>query len=110
MYNSPDLLFIWLGLLSIGAAPALINYNLASDSLTHCIKISGAKILIYDSAEDCTYRITGVQQQLEDAGLRVIRLSDDVRDSVSAFPRERPSVSCFSKTKKPLPFALMYTR
>jgi acyl-CoA synthetase (AMP-forming)/AMP-acid ligase II len=26
--NSPDFLFAWLGLWAIGAAPALINYNL----------------------------------------------------------------------------------
>ncbi|PGH01073.1 hypothetical protein AJ79_08043 [Helicocarpus griseus UAMH5409] len=43
--NSSAFIFMWMGLWSIGATPAFINYNLAKASLTHCVKVSTARIL-----------------------------------------------------------------
>lgn len=46
--NSPQFVFLWLGLWSIGAVPAFINYNLSGDPLLHCIKASTARLVIVD--------------------------------------------------------------
>lgn len=47
--NSQSFVFVWLGLWSIGATPAFINYNLTGAPLEHCIKVSTARLLIVDS-------------------------------------------------------------
>ncbi|KAL8725110.1 MAG: hypothetical protein Q9166_007552 [cf. Caloplaca sp. 2 TL-2023] len=46
--NCPEYLFLWLGLWSIGAYPALINYNLTGAPLIHCLTISTARIVFID--------------------------------------------------------------
>lgn len=46
--NSPQFVFLWLGLWSIGAVPAFINYNLTGDPLLHSIKSSTTRIVFVD--------------------------------------------------------------
>jgi acyl-CoA synthetase (AMP-forming)/AMP-acid ligase II len=46
--NSSTFIFICLGLWSIGAIPAFINYNLSGKPLTHSIKSSTARLLVVD--------------------------------------------------------------
>lgn len=46
--NSPQFVFLWLGLWSIGAVPAFINYNLTGEPLLHSIKTSTSRILFVD--------------------------------------------------------------
>ncbi|KAJ5759018.1 hypothetical protein N7520_006174 [Penicillium odoratum] len=46
--NSSTFLFMVLGLWSIGAVPALINYNLTGKPLVHSLKVSSAKLVIVD--------------------------------------------------------------
>lgn len=48
MMNSSTFIFIWLGLWSIGAVPAFINYNLTGKPLTHSVRTSTARLLIVD--------------------------------------------------------------
>ena len=47
--NSPHFCFIWLGLWSIGAHPAFINYNLTEKPLLHCVRTSTARLLLVDN-------------------------------------------------------------
>lgn len=49
MDNKPQFIIIWLACLAIDALPAFINYNLVEEGLAHCVTVSKAKILIYDS-------------------------------------------------------------
>ena len=44
--NSPVFIFTWLGLWSIGARPAFINYNLTGRPLVHCIRTSTARLVL----------------------------------------------------------------
>lgn len=46
--NSPVFVFLWLGLWSLGATPAFINYNLTGDPLLHSVKTSTARVLFVD--------------------------------------------------------------
>lgn len=57
--NSANFIFIWLGLSSIGATPAFINYNLSGNPLTHCVKVSTARLLVAD--EEIRHKFTPEQ-------------------------------------------------
>ena len=46
--NSPVFVFLWLGIWSLGAIPAFINYNLTGDPLLHSVKTSTARVLFVD--------------------------------------------------------------
>ena len=46
--NSPTFIFLWLGIWSLGAIPAFINYNLSGNPLLHSVKTSTARILFVD--------------------------------------------------------------
>jgi acyl-coenzyme A synthetase/AMP-(fatty) acid ligase len=46
--NVPKTVFLMLGLWSIGAYPAFINYNLTDKPLLHCIRTSTARIVLVD--------------------------------------------------------------
>lgn len=47
--NCPQFVFLWLGLWSLGAIPAFINYNLTGKPLSHSVKVSSARIIFVDS-------------------------------------------------------------
>ncbi|KAI9269276.1 hypothetical protein BDA99DRAFT_504049 [Phascolomyces articulosus] len=46
--NHPTFYISWLAILKIGATPALINTNLAEDSLFHCINVANSKLFLFD--------------------------------------------------------------
>ncbi|EAW06452.1 putative long-chain fatty acid transporter [Aspergillus clavatus NRRL 1] len=46
--NSSNFIFLMMGLWSIGAVPAFINYNLTGKPLTHSVRTSTARLLIVD--------------------------------------------------------------
>lgn len=46
--NSANFVWIWMGLWSIGAKPAFINYNLVSTPLLHSIRTSTARLVLVD--------------------------------------------------------------
>ena len=46
--NGPTFLFLWMGLWSIGAYPAFINYNLTAEPLLHTIEKSTARVVFVD--------------------------------------------------------------
>lgn len=46
--NSEKFIFMWLGIWSIGAKPAFINYNLTGKALAHCIRVSSSKFAFID--------------------------------------------------------------
>lgn len=60
--NKPQFLFLWLGIWSLGAHPAFINYNLTGKSLLHSVRSSTSRLLFVD--EQVKY---GVSQELLDA-------------------------------------------
>lgn len=65
LHNRPEFLFAWLALWSLGCAPATVNYNLAGDALQHCLRLSGAKVVLVDDDPDCVQRIEDSRAVLE---------------------------------------------
>lgn len=94
--------------MAIGAAPALINYNLASDALVHCVSIAQSKIMLYDTSPDCVERIDGSRAKFDELGITVIPLDDKFEAQIDSQPKVRPE-SDWSRCEE-LPFSILYTR
>ena len=45
--NCPQYMPLWLGMSKIGVVAALVNFNLRDIALSHCIKVSNAKAVIF---------------------------------------------------------------
>ena len=110
MKNAPEFLFIWLGLMAIGCAPAMINWNLSADPLIHCIKISKTALLIVDQEQDCQDRIESEKQRIEgDLGVNIITLSEILKAEIARSPIARPEDTYRENVTAVSPCALFYT-
>lgn len=76
LQNSAEFMFAWLGLLAIGAAPAMVNYNLTGKALSYCIKVAGAKIILAD--EELFERIVG-NENVKALDIPVVLLTEALR-------------------------------
>lgn len=65
--NKPNFVWILLGLWSIGASPALINFNLTDASLLHCVSIAKSRFLIFD--EEVEAEVRTIKDQLTNASV-----------------------------------------
>ncbi len=63
MENRPEFIIAWLGLAKIGAVAALINSNLQSHTLAHCLKRANARHLILGS--ECADNYKSAKPYLE---------------------------------------------
>lgn len=111
MTNRPEFLFTHLGSWSIGSAPAWINYNLAGDSLVHCFKIAGAKVVIVDEDAECRKRIEDVRDRLEgELGMTIKVLDQGLKGEISRMEPKRPDDEMRKGAKGKFPIFLFYTR
>ena len=111
MMNRPEFMFTHLGSWSIGSAPAWINYNLAGDALVHCLKVSGAKVLVVDEDTDCRARIEAVRERLEnDLGIKILVLDNQLKGEISRTEPKRPGNELRAGVKPNFPLFLFYTR
>ena len=95
----------------VGAAPALLNNNLASDSLAHCVEVSRTKILLYDTDEGCSNRIRSSKSRLlRNLDLQFIVLDENLKMHISKSDSKRPSKSLHAVLGDKAPLALLYTR
>jgi acyl-CoA synthetase (AMP-forming)/AMP-acid ligase II len=111
LQNSPDFIFAWLGLWCIGAAPAMINYNLSGKALQHCLKISDAQILIVDDVADLRARIDDERGTLEsEFGMKIILLDEAQKAEIHAREPKRPEDLYRDGVQGNWPMSLFYTR
>ncbi|GAD91589.1 hypothetical protein PVAR5_0161 [Paecilomyces variotii No. 5] len=110
LQNSPEFLIVWLGLLSIGAAPAAINYNLSGDALVHCLKISGANILLVDEDGQCRKNIEASSGILEqELNLKLITLDSSIKAHIGKFPDTPADEQYRTNFPAMAPSILLYT-
>lgn len=86
--NSDTFILVWLGLWSIGAKPAFINYNLTGKSLSHCIKAAKSSICLVDPnvAKNITDQVRNELSQVN-----FVVFTPDVKAQVDATaPRRVP--------------------
>jgi acyl-CoA synthetase (AMP-forming)/AMP-acid ligase II len=109
--NSPDFIFAWLGLWAIGAAPAMINYNLAGNALMHCLKVPGSKLLIVDEDPALRARIEDVQGKIEgELGMKIRVLDSQTMTEIRGQKAERPEDAHREGVKGDWPMVMFFTR
>ena len=108
MRNTPDFMLAWMGLFSIGAAPAMINHHLTGKALLHCVGISTAKLMFVDGDDAMLERVNEVREQLEGDGMKIVVL-DDVRDRIYSSRAERPGDELRRDVNGSSPMAIFYT-
>jgi len=108
--NSPDFMFAWLGLWAIGAAPAMINYNLAGKALIHCLKVAGSKFLLADSDPALVARIEEARKEINrELGSPIYILDEKTKEDIAASKSERPG-DVFREVVQPnWPMCIFYT-
>ncbi|CAL4107968.1 unnamed protein product, partial [Meganyctiphanes norvegica] len=75
MENRPEYVATWLGCAKLGVVCALINFNLRSSTLLHCIEASGAKILI--CGKELSEAVAEVQNEASDIPVLVSGLGEN---------------------------------
>ncbi|ESZ96628.1 hypothetical protein SBOR_2995 [Sclerotinia borealis F-4128] len=110
LQNSPDFLFAWLGLWSIGAAPAMINHNLAGKALIHCIKVPKSKLILVDDDLELRGRIEAEQATLEgELGIKIVVMDSSTLSEIRSGKAERPEDVYREGVKGNSPLGLLYT-
>lgn len=111
LQNSADFLIAWLGLLSIGCAPATVNYNLVGDALVHCLKISGARLLLVDEDEECQARVEQCSAIIEnELGMERLTVNATLAQTLSRFPATVPEEGKLARDMAgEYPAILLYT-
>ncbi|KAL2837374.1 hypothetical protein BJX68DRAFT_273091 [Aspergillus pseudodeflectus] len=105
--NCPEFMIIWFACVSLGAAPALLNYNLEGKALLHCLEICETRLLILgDSVQG---GIAEVRGEIEGRGIKVEVLDAVLKELVSAMPSERIPDDARQGVQAKDPFALVYT-
>lgn len=88
----------------------MINFNLAGNALIHCVKISGAKVLLVDEEEKVRTRIESERQAIDELGIQAIVLSGELKSSIAANSAQRPDDSYRDGLEASFPAALIFTR
>lgn len=96
---------------NIGCAPALVNFNTSGNSLVHCLKISGAKIIVVDQDEKISVRIDEETQRIEnELHMKIVKLSEHLKQDIAAQNASRIDDSYRAGVQGDFPAALLYTR
>lgn len=110
LQNRPEFIIAWLGLWSIGCGPAAINYNITGDSLVHCLKISGAKLVLVDNDAECCERIEGSKHILEgQLGMDLVPVDSALSSTLATYPTSFPPKDLARDMKGEFPAILLYT-
>lgn len=110
LQNCAEFPIVWLGLWSIGCAPAMINYNLSGKTLLHCLKVSNARIILADEIPECANRINEELNSINDElKMEAITLTQALKTHVASFPAAIPDQSLRRGIKADFPACLFYT-
>ncbi|KAJ5173700.1 AMP-dependent synthetase/ligase [Penicillium coprophilum] len=110
LQNSSEYIVAWIALWGIGCAPAAINYNLTGDALLHCLKISGANILLVDEDAGCRARVEESQGAITtNLGMKLMTLDTSLKEHISAFPTALPPKELSKHIPGDFPAILLYT-
>jgi hypothetical protein len=104
--NGEKFIFIWLGLWSIGAKPAFINYNLTGKALAHCVKVSMTRLILVDP--EIQHNVTkDVRDDLPD--VQFVLFSPEIEAEAMSTDGVREPDSCRTETKSQNMAMLIYT-
>lgn len=89
----------------------MINFNLSGDALVHCLRISGAAILLVDDLSDFRARIDDEAEKIKsDLHMRIVPLSKDLKGEIGRGEVVRIGDQYRQDVCGDTPIALLYTR
>ncbi|XP_077988606.1 long-chain fatty acid transport protein 6-like [Glandiceps talaboti] len=101
MRNEPACVWARLGFVKLGIKCAMINYNLRSNSLLHCINISKVKAVVVGKGDDLVQALKEIGNELQNrqvsiwsVGNKPIHTDNHIKcidDELAASPNVRPS-------------------
>uniref|UniRef100_K7FE23 long-chain-fatty-acid--CoA ligase n=1 Tax=Pelodiscus sinensis TaxID=13735 RepID=K7FE23_PELSI len=115
MGTEPAYLWIWLGLAKLGCAMACLNSNIRAQSLLHCFRCSGAKVL--GAAPGLKAAVEEILSTLKEENVRVFYLSrtsdtegvDSFLDKIESVSDEPTPPSWRSHVTSKTPAMYIYT-
>ena len=93
LMNRPEIAFAWWGLSAIGATAAMINYNLASKQLVHCLNVSEARLALVDEEAASRFEAVGRDVQGGVGGLTWRVVDDAFRREIAQMSAAAPDES-----------------
>ena len=88
----------------------MINFNLRGDALIHCLKVSGAKLLLVDEDPKVWKRVADEKQRIEqELGMVPVRLDTELKATIAAQPTWRPDDVYRDGVTGNFPAAIFYT-
>jgi acyl-CoA synthetase (AMP-forming)/AMP-acid ligase II len=109
MMNSADFMVIWLGLFSIGCAPAHLNYNLKGEGLVHCLKVADVKVVLVDEEVGCQERFEGVKAEVEGLGVTAFKVDEELMSKIQQGSTQAPGDEYRENVVGTDPLCLLYT-
>ena len=88
----------------------MINFNLAGDALVHCLKVSGAKVVLIDEDAAVRGRIINERARVEGLGMALVPLDESLKRNIASRKPQRPEDSYREGVKGNFPASLFYTR
>ncbi|KAK0648896.1 hypothetical protein B0T16DRAFT_371603 [Cercophora newfieldiana] len=95
--NTDSFIFLLFAVWSLGAIPALINYNLSGHALAHCVKRAAARLVLVDPTvagnigddvraelSDVSFEVVTLGLELDMLGMDPVRPEDELRSEVQA--------------------------
>ncbi|KAH7378186.1 fatty-acyl-CoA synthase [Cadophora sp. MPI-SDFR-AT-0126] len=107
--NCPEFMFVWFAAMTIGAAPAFINYHLEGKGLLYCLEVSQARLVIIDEDNACQERLNRSQTEIEAIGMKVAVLNEGLKGHIASLAVERPGDEWRNGIKGESPWTLIYT-
>jgi acyl-CoA synthetase (AMP-forming)/AMP-acid ligase II len=114
--NSPQFLFLVMALWSLGALPALINYNLTSTAFVHSVRVSTARLLIVDPEVEPKALTPETRSILEAPNFRndafpleIAVLTEGLQSSLEYYPPYRAPDTARSGNIQRTPCVLIFT-
>ena len=89
----------------------MINYNLTGDALVHCLRVSGAQVIIADEDEACQQRVNETREKIEgELKMHIFTLDEAKRREIISLPAKEPEKSYRDGMEGNFPMSLFYTR
>jgi acyl-CoA synthetase (AMP-forming)/AMP-acid ligase II len=107
--NSADFIVIWLGLWCIGCAPAMLNYNLKGESMVHCLRIAGVKVVLVDADDEVQVRFSECAAKVADMGVTAFTVDEALLEQVSKASVQVPGDEYREGVTGSDPVCLLYT-
>ncbi|XP_070539234.1 long-chain fatty acid transport protein 6-like [Ptychodera flava] len=93
MHNEPAFMWMYFGFAKLGISCAFINYNLRGESITHCLDVCGAKLMVVGQGSELQQAAQDVSTQIRERNVDIWSFHGDsqgffrdVRDEIMQSP------------------------